>query len=87
MQVTRLFTLLFLVGLILTTALSDSTWMDNDDNHAVFKRFMFGHRHHHDDRSGPRQCVSCRFGIGRCCAPSVCVKRRFRSDKCLHIKT
>jgi hypothetical protein len=91
MQLSRLFTILFLIGLILTTVLSDSTWfdMDNDDDtHAISKRFLFGHHHHHhSDSDEPRHCVRCRFSLMRCCSPSICVRRRFRSDKCLHVKT
>jgi len=90
MQQTRIFIILFLLGLILTTILSDSTWMDtdNNDNHAVFKR-MFGHGHHshHSDQGQPRQCVRCKFGLARCCFPNICVKRRFRMDKCLRVKS
>lgn len=92
MQLTRIFFLLFIVGLIITTVLSDLTspdMDDNDDYHAVSKR-IFGHKHHHQQRHGhPMQsghCVRCKFSLARCCAPNICVKRRFRTDKCLRVK-
>jgi hypothetical protein len=88
MQLTRIFTILCLLGLILTTVLSDSTSldMDNNDNHAIFKRFL-SHHSHHSDQGQPRQCVQCKFSLIRCCSPNVCVKRRLRMDKCLRVKT
>ncbi len=90
MQPTRMFTILFILGLILTSILSDSTSLDmddNNDNHDISKRMLF-HRHHHhnNDAGSPRQCVRCRFSLAQCCSPNICVKRRFRMDKCLHVK-
>ncbi len=91
MQPTRIFTILFLFGLILTSILSYSTSVDmddNNDNHAISKRMLF-HRHHqhnYDEEGSQRQCVRCRFSLARCCSPNICVKRRFRMDKCLHVK-
>jgi hypothetical protein len=93
MQPTRLLTILFLLGLILTIVLSDSTWfdMDDDDNSAISKRNIFHHHRHHSDSdsdlSQPRQCVRCKFSLFRCCYPNICVKRRFRMDKCLRVKS
>jgi hypothetical protein len=92
MQPTRLFTILFLLGVLLTIVLSDATWfdIDNDDQREISKRDLF-HRHHHhredqNDVTQPRQCVRCKFSLFRCCYPNICVKRRFRTDKCLRVK-
>ncbi len=91
MQATRIFTVLFLLGLLLTIVLSDLN-MDNndldlsDENHAISKRFLH-HHHHNSDSNNPRHCVPCKFHLMRCCSPNVCVKRHLRADKCLRIKT
>ncbi len=92
MQSTRLFYILFLIGLILTTVLSDSIWLDmpNNDNRAISKRNIFHHHHKQHDsdslQSQPQQCVRCKFSLIRCCSPNICVKRHFRTDKCLRVK-
>ena len=93
MQPTRLYTILFLLGVLLTIVLSDATWfdIDNDDQREISKRDLF-HRHHHKDHhdqsdvTQPRQCVRCKFSLINCCYPNICVKRRFRTDKCLRVK-
>jgi hypothetical protein len=88
MQPLHIFTILLLVGLLLTTVHSDSSSMDINDDHALSKR-IFGHHHHHhhEQEAGmPAQCVRCKFSLMRCCAPNICVKRRLRTDKCLRVK-
>ncbi|CAF4875521.1 unnamed protein product, partial [Rotaria sp. Silwood1] len=54
----------------------------NKDNHALSKRSVCHHKHHYNPRYS-RQYVPCKFNLIRCCLPNVCVKRRFRTDKCL----
>ena len=39
-----------------------------------------------DTREAGRNCVPCKFGINPCCAPNICVKKRFRPDECMEIK-
>lgn len=39
-----------------------------------------------DTREVGRKCVPCKFGINPCCAPNLCVKKRFRPDECMEIK-
>ncbi len=62
---------------------------NNNDNHAISKRMLFHrhHQHHNDVEGSQRQCVRCRFSLARCCSPNICVKRRLRMDKCLHVKS
>jgi hypothetical protein len=40
-----------------------------------------------DTREFGKNCVACKFGLNPCCAPNVCVKKRFRPDECMEIKT
>ncbi|CAF1187265.1 unnamed protein product [Rotaria sordida] len=40
-----------------------------------------------DTRESGKKCVPCKFGINPCCAPNVCIKKRFRPDECMEIKT
>jgi len=88
MQLTHIFTILWIFGLILTTVLSDSTSLDMDDNNGISKRLIFGHKRRDDEDPSPRrQCVRCRLGVIRCCYPNVCVRRHLRMDKCLRVKT
>ncbi len=49
---------------------------DDDDNSASFDTREFG-----------KNCVPCKFGINPCCAPNICIKKRFRPDECMEIKT
>lgn len=90
MELTRISFLIFILSLILTSILSESTLFDmdndNDEYHAISKRSIFGHKHHHHDSTLPGQCVRCKFSLIRCCPPNICVKRRLRSDKCLRVK-
>ncbi|CAF0733428.1 unnamed protein product [Rotaria sp. Silwood1] len=93
MQLTRILTIVFFLGLFLTIVLSDLTQLDinnndhdlSNDNHIISERSIFGHKHHRNRQ--PRQCVRCKFSLVRCCLPNICVKRHFRTDKCLRIKT
>ena len=89
MQPLHIFTILLLVGLLLTTVHSDSSSMDINDDHAISKR-IFGHHHHHHHESGSRNAPLNVFDVNlvlmRCCAPNICVKRRLRTDKCLRVK-
>ncbi|CAF1208770.1 unnamed protein product [Rotaria sp. Silwood1] len=48
---------------------------DNDDTGSL------------DTREFGKNCVRCKFGINPCCAPNICVKKRFRPDECMEIKT
>ncbi|UJR14357.1 hypothetical protein I4U23_001353 [Adineta vaga] len=34
-----------------------------------------------------KDCVRCKFGINPCCKPNICIKKRFRPDECMEIKT
>jgi hypothetical protein len=90
MQPTRIFTILFLFGVLLTIVLSASTWMDIDDEdeNALSKRSIFHHKHHHHDQDPSRShsCVRCKFSLVNCCQPNICVKRRLRTDKCMRVK-
>lgn len=91
MKPIQLLSILLILSLTLTTILSESNWLNNDDEDAptVSKRDIF-HRHHHGQqhegygRSG--HCVPCKLGIIRCCSPNICVKRHLRPDKCLRVK-
>ena len=91
--------LLAVVGLLLVVALSNAkNLVDNNDDLEIndqkaqmFLRAMLG-----DESDGgsvgsaamdTRQCVSCKFGLGLCCAPNFCEKKRFRPDKCIRVKT
>ncbi|CAF2794092.1 unnamed protein product [Rotaria sp. Silwood2] len=56
-----------------------------DDNHLMFKRGIF-HRRRDNQSQSPGQCVPCKFGIGHCCHPNICVKKHLRPDKCLRVK-
>jgi hypothetical protein len=49
---------------------------DDDDDTASF-----------DTRESGKNCVKCKFGINPCCAPNICVKKSFRPDECVEIKT
>ncbi|CAF3487159.1 unnamed protein product [Rotaria socialis] len=40
-----------------------------------------------DTRDFGKNCVACKFGINPCCAPNICIKKRFRPDECMEIKT
>ncbi|CAF3548605.1 unnamed protein product [Rotaria socialis] len=40
-----------------------------------------------DTREFGKNCVACKFGINPCCAPNICIKKRFRPDECMEIKT
>ena len=40
-----------------------------------------------DTRESGKNCVPCKFGINPCCAPNICIKKRFRPDECMEIKT
>jgi hypothetical protein len=48
---------------------------DDDDDSTSFDTREFG-----------KNCVPCKFGINPCCAPNICIKKRFRPDECLEIK-
>ena len=39
-----------------------------------------------DTREIGKNCVPCKFGINPCCAPNICVKKRFRPDECMEVK-
>ncbi|CAF1187885.1 unnamed protein product [Didymodactylos carnosus] len=34
-----------------------------------------------------RACVGCKFGMLPCCHPNKCIKKTFRPDECMEIKT
>ena len=40
-----------------------------------------------DTREFGKNCVKCKFGINPCCAPNICIKKSFRPDECMEIKT
>ncbi|CAF4631870.1 unnamed protein product [Rotaria magnacalcarata] len=40
-----------------------------------------------DTRDSGKKCVACKFGLNPCCAPNICIKKRFRPDECMEIKT
>ncbi|CAF2060936.1 unnamed protein product [Rotaria magnacalcarata] len=40
-----------------------------------------------DTRDSGKNCVACKFGLNPCCAPNICIKKRFRPDECMEIKT
>jgi hypothetical protein len=40
-----------------------------------------------DTRESGKNCVKCKFGINPCCAPNICIKKSFRPDECMEIKT
>jgi hypothetical protein len=42
---------------------------------------------HFDKREVGTDCVSCKFGIGKCCKPNICVKKTLQPDQCVEIKT
>ena len=99
MKPIQLLSILVIISLMLTTILSESSWLNNDDEDAptLSKRNLFNHHHHHhkhhehgQEREGDYgqsgNCVRCGFGIFRCCSPNICVKRRLRKDKCLRVK-
>ncbi|CAF3689454.1 unnamed protein product [Rotaria sp. Silwood1] len=89
LMLTGILIIAFFLGLFLTVVLSD---MENndldfiDDNHLISKRDIFHRGHRDDPAQSPGQCVPCKFGIGRCCHPNICVKKHLRPDKCLRIK-
>lgn len=39
-----------------------------------------------DTRESGKNCVPCKFGLNPCCAPNICIKKRFRPDECMEIK-
>ncbi|CAF5053778.1 unnamed protein product, partial [Rotaria sp. Silwood1] len=46
-----------------------------DDNNLILKRGIF-HRERRDSQfQSAGQCVPCKFGIGRCCYPNICIKK------------
>ena len=49
---------------------------DDDDDSTAF-----------DTRGIGRNCVACKFDIIPCCSPNICIKKRFRPDECMEIKT
>ncbi|CAF1212836.1 unnamed protein product [Rotaria sp. Silwood1] len=89
MKLTGILIIAFFLGLFLTVVLSN---MENndldfiDDNHLIFKRDIFHRERRDDPAQSPGQCVPCKFGMGRCCYPNICVKKHLRPDKCLRIK-
>ncbi|CAF1059606.1 unnamed protein product [Rotaria sp. Silwood1] len=90
MKLTSILIIVLFLDLFLTVVLSD---MENndldfiDDNNLILKRGIF-HRERRDSQfQSAGQCVPCKFGIGRCCYPNICIKKRLRPDKCLRIKT
>ncbi|CAF1555842.1 unnamed protein product [Adineta steineri] len=52
---------------------------DDDDDLTAFDR--------RELHTAGKNCVKCKFGINPCCAPNVCVKKSFRPDECMEIKT
>ncbi|CAF3689561.1 unnamed protein product [Rotaria sordida] len=94
MQLTRILTIVFFLGLFLTIVLSDLTQSDinnndhdlSNDNHIISRRSIFRHKHQHNSGQ-PRRCVRCKLSLARCCSPNICVKKHFRMDKCLRVKT
>ena len=50
---------------------------DNEDDDALAS---------FDTRESGKNCVACKFGINPCCAPNICIKKRFRPDECMEIK-
>ncbi len=40
-----------------------------------------------DKRESGKNCVPCKFGIGHCCAPNICVKKTLQPDHCMEVKT
>lgn len=40
-----------------------------------------------DKREWGKDCVACKFNINPCCKPNVCIKKRFRPDECMEIKS
>lgn len=40
-----------------------------------------------DTREIGTDCVKCKFGINPCCKPNFCVKKSFRPDECVEVKT
>ena len=70
---------------------------DNDmelsnDKARMFLRALTGEENDDDDtasfdtRESGKNCVRCKFGVNPCCAPNICVKKRFRPDECMEIK-
>lgn len=39
-----------------------------------------------DTRESGKKCVLCKFGVNPCCAPNICIKKRFRPDECMEVK-
>ena len=89
MKSIRFFTVLFLLGVILTNVLSDSTQLTmdnnhldlNNHNHAMLKRNIYRGNY----RTTLNRCVRCKYSRIRCCLPYICVNRRFRTSKCLRM--
>ncbi|CAF1153021.1 unnamed protein product [Rotaria sordida] len=54
----------------------DSDSADDDDDSGSLDTREFG-----------KNCVRCKFGLNPCCAPNVCIRKRFRPDECMEIKS
>ena len=95
-------TLILFAAVLLVCTISTSNtkrlFVDNDNDMELtdkkarmFLRAMTGESD--DDDAGSldtreigRNCVPCKFGLNPCCAPNICVKKRFRPDECMEIK-
>ncbi len=94
--------LLAIFGLLFIVSSSNAKrlFYDNDNDMELtdkkarmFLRAMTGDNDDGDDaasfdtREFGQNCVKCKFGINPCCAPNICIKKRFRPDECMEIKT
>jgi len=90
MEFSRIFAVFIIISFLLTIVLCDSTSIDRDDDQdtrMISKRSIFGHHKHHVQDGAQGRCVRCKFSLMRCCPPNICVKRHFRTDKCLRVKS
>ncbi|CAF1126745.1 unnamed protein product [Rotaria sordida] len=93
----------FIIGallLIVSTSDAKRLFYDNDNDMELsdkkarmFLRSMLNDDSDDDDagsldtRESGKKCVPCKFGINPCCAPNICIKKKFRPDECMEIKT
>jgi hypothetical protein len=81
---------------IISSANSKRLFYNNDDDMELSddKARMFLRSMMNDDdaassldtREIGKNCVACKFGINPCCAPNICVKKRWRPDECMEVK-
>lgn len=100
MKTTNFLLLIFvLIGFFISTE-SKRLFYDNDNDMELsdkkarmFLRAIFDDNNDESsvldtrELSNGKNCVKCKFGINPCCAPNICVKKRFRPDECMEIKT